>query len=82
MVNGAIYLLSRRVTGDQGEDYMQNVTVFADSVAHAKQIVNDQFRLLRRTGSTRERAYEALPEFNAEKVALDQHKMITAGVTK
>jgi hypothetical protein len=82
MTNGAIYLLSRRVTGGQGEDYMQNVTVFADSVAHAKQIVNDQFLLFRKNSRSREHAYEALPEFDAEKVALDEHKMITVGVTK
>jgi len=81
-MDGAIYLLSRRVTGDHGEAYMQNVTVFADSAARAKQIVNDQFRLFRQNARGRERAYAALPEFNAEKVALDEHKMITAGVTR
>ena len=43
MKEGAIYLLSRRVTGDHGEPYMQNVSVFAGSAREAKQIVSDQF---------------------------------------
>ncbi len=79
MKQGAIYLLSRRVTGDHGEDYMQNVSVFAASARDAKQIVSDQFQLLRKNG---EHAYQALPEFAVEKVSLDNYKMITAGVTK
>ena len=47
MKDGAIYLLSRRVTGDHGEPYMQNVTVFASSSTNAWDIVNDQFRRFR-----------------------------------
>ena len=30
-MQGAIYILSRKVIGDRGESYMQNVTVFASS---------------------------------------------------
>ena len=82
MKNGAIYLLSRRVTGDHGEPYTQNVTVFASSAADAKQIVNDQFRMLRQGSRDQNRAYQALPEFAVEMVKLDEHKMITAGVTQ
>ena len=82
MKDGAIYLLSRRVTGDHGEPYTQNVTVFASSATNAKDIVNDQFRLLRQADKGTERAYQALPEFTVEKVLLDEYKMITAGVTQ
>jgi len=79
MKEGAIYLLSRQVTGDHGEPFMQNVSVFAGSAREAKQIVSDQFQLLRKNG---EHAYQALPEFDVEKVALDEYKLISAGVTK
>jgi hypothetical protein len=79
MKEGAIYLLSRRVTGDHGEDFMQNVSVFAPSASDALQIVSEQFQLLRKNG---EDAYQALPKFAVEKVSLDNYKMITAGVTK
>jgi hypothetical protein len=81
MKDGAIYLLSRQVQGDHGERYMQNVTVFAPSAAQAKSIVEEQFAALRKTGSLRERAYQPVPEFSAEKVSLEDYKMITAGVT-
>lgn len=80
-MTGSIYVLSRKVTGDRGESFMQNVIVFASSPVHAKTIVNDQFTRLRRTSRSKESAYQPLPEFNVEKVALDEHKMITAGVT-
>jgi hypothetical protein len=79
--DGAIYLLSRQVQGDHGESFMQNVTVFANSAAQAKSLVDGQFAALRKSDGTRERAYQALPEFNVEKVSLDAYKMITAGIT-
>jgi hypothetical protein len=78
---GAIYLLSRQVKGDHGESYMQNVTVFANSATQAKSLVDDQFAALRKKARMRELAYQALPEFDVEKVSLDEYKMITAGIT-
>ena len=33
------------------------------------------------SSSTREPAYQVLPEIAVDKVTLDQHKMITAGIT-
>jgi hypothetical protein len=80
-LNGSIYLLSREVKGDQGEVFQQNVTVFATSQTHAKALVNEQFARLRGISNGRESAYQVLPEFNVDKVTLDQHKMITAGIT-
>ena len=80
-MDGAIYLLSRQVKGDHGESYMQNVTVFASSAAEAKSLVDQQFAALRNGDRSHERAYQVLPEFDVEKVSLDKHKMITAGIT-
>lgn len=80
-MQGAIYVLSRKVNGDNGESFMQNVTVFASSAEHARAIVADQFTRLRLHSKSKERAYQAMPTFAVEKVALDEHKMITAGVT-
>jgi hypothetical protein len=80
-MQGAIYVLSRKVTGDSGEAFMQNVTVFASSPDHARSIVADQFARLRLASQSKERAYQVLPAFTIEKIALDEHKMITAGVT-
>jgi hypothetical protein len=79
--DGAIYLLSREIKGEQGEAYMQNVTVFATSTSHAKALVNQQFTRLREISNGREPAYQVLPEFTVDKVTLEQHKMITAGIT-
>jgi hypothetical protein len=80
-LNGSIYLLSREVNGRQGEVFQQNVTVFATSSPHAVALVNQQFAQLRRISNGSEPAYQELPEFRVDKVALDQHKMITAGIT-
>ena len=80
-MNGSIYLLSRSVTGDQGEPFVQNVTVFARDTEQARMIVNEQFARLRQVSKSKEAAYQALPAFSIEKVALDEYKMITAGVT-
>jgi hypothetical protein len=80
-MNGSIYLLSRKVNGDNGEMFMQNVTVFARNPDHARTIVNEQFARLRLTSRSKEKAYQTLPAFAVEKIALDEHKMITAGVT-
>jgi hypothetical protein len=79
--DGSIYLLSREIKGDKGEVFMQNVTVFATSSRHAVTLVNEQFARLRRVSNSREPAYQVLPEFAVDKVTLDQHKMITAGIT-
>jgi len=81
MKDGSIFLLSRRVKGDHGESYMQNVTVFASDAKQAKSLVDDQFAALRRADRSHERAYQALPEFAVEKVSLEEYKMITAGIT-
>ena len=80
-MQGAIYILSRKVIGDHGESYMQNVTVFASTPDHARSIVADQFARLRLASESKENAYQVLPQFAVEKVALNEHKMITAGVT-
>ena len=79
--DGAIYLLSRKINGDKGELFVQNVTVFATSQTHAKALVEEQFARVRRISNSREPAYQVLPEFAVDKVSLDQHKMITAGIT-
>jgi hypothetical protein len=81
MKDGAIYLLSRQVNGDQGESYMQNVTVFAGSAKQALELVDNQFAQIRKVSNTPEPAYQVLPKFAVEKVALDAYKMITAGIT-
>jgi hypothetical protein len=80
-MNGSIYLLSRKVNGDNGEMFMQNVTVFASNPDHARTIVNEQFARLRLVSKSKESAYQVMPTFAVEKIALDEHKMITAGVT-
>jgi hypothetical protein len=59
--DGSIYLLSRQITGDKGEVFTQNVTVFATSQTHAKALVDQQFAQLRRISSSHEPAYQVLP---------------------
>ena len=56
--DGSIYLLSRKIKGDNGEVFMQNVTVFATSQTHAKALVNEQFARLRGISNAQEPAYQ------------------------
>ncbi|TMK80234.1 MAG: hypothetical protein E6G45_01105 [Actinobacteria bacterium] len=80
-MDGAIYALSRKVEGDHGELFMQNVTVFADSPSEARAIVDDEFARLRKASGSEERPYMPTPPWHVEKISLDQHKVITADIT-
>jgi hypothetical protein len=82
MDQAAIYLLSRKVEGDDGETFMQNVTVYATSSEHALTLVNDQFDRLLKVSTAEERAYHRTPPFRVEKVRLTEYQMISAGITK
>lgn len=79
---GAVWLLSRVVEGDSGESYTQNVTVYAASAQDAKNLVNAEFARLRRFSGDKQRPYLASPEWSIDKVALDEAKLITAGITQ
>jgi ATP-dependent protease HslVU (ClpYQ) peptidase subunit len=81
-MDGAMYMLSRQIKGDAGEVFMQNVAVFAGSTAQARTLVEEQFARLRKASPSAERAYQPTPAFNVEKIQLDRHKVITAGVTR
>lgn len=81
-MDGAMYMLSRQIKGDAGETFMQNVAVFAGSPTQARTLVEEQFARLRRVSPSPERAYQPTPAFSVEKIALDRHKVITAGVTR
>ncbi len=80
-MDGAIFLLSRDVTNDDGVTMQQNVTVFATSANEARAIVSDQFARLRRVSKSAEKAYQATPAFAVNKVSLDEPKLITSGIT-
>ena len=79
---GAVWLLSRVVEGDSGERYTQNVTVYAASAQDARNLVNAEFARLRRFNPEKQRPYHATPEWSIDKVALDEAKLITAGLTQ
>jgi hypothetical protein len=70
------------VEGDSGETYRQNVTVYAGSAQEATNLVNAEFARLRRFGADKQRPYLATPEWSVQMVALDQAKLITAGLTQ
>ncbi|HEV8603033.1 MAG TPA: hypothetical protein VGQ68_06505 [Gaiellaceae bacterium] len=80
-MDGAIYVLSRKVQGSNGEAFMQNVTVFADSPTAARELVNAEFARLRRASKSPERPYLPTPPWQVDKVDLDEAKVITAGLT-
>ena len=79
---GAIWLLSRVVEGDSGESYAQNVTVYAASATEATNLVNADFARLRLITGGKQRPYWPTPEWSVQKVALDEAKLISAGITQ
>ena len=61
-MQGAIYILSRKVIGDHGESLMQNVTVSSPAPRTMRRsIVADQFARLRRPPGRRRSAYQVQP---------------------
>ena len=80
--SGAVWLLSRVVEGDSGESYTQNVTVYAASAQDATNLVNAEFARLRRFSTDKQRPYLPTPEWSVDKVALDEAKLISAGITQ
>jgi hypothetical protein len=80
--SGAVWLLSRVVEGDSGESYTQNVTVYAASAQDATNLVNAEFARLRRFSTDKQRPYLPTPKWSVDKVALDEAKLISAGITQ
>jgi len=81
-MEGAIYVLTRKVGGDQGESFMQNVTVFARSANEARALVRDEFVRLRRTSTSAEHPYREAPAFDVDRIDLDAHKLLTNHITR
>ena len=80
-MDGAIFVLSREVEGDQGQKFTQNVTVFADSPTEARRLVAHEFEELRRHSSAQERPYALEPGWTVDKISLDQHKVLESTIT-
>jgi hypothetical protein len=78
---GSVFVLSREVKGDSGDQYTQVLTVYAQDAAQARSLVRREFARWRMAGVTGS-AYEPTAEFAVDKVELDEPKLITAGMTK
>jgi hypothetical protein len=81
-MNGAIYVLTRSVQGDQGESLLQNVTVFAGSAEEARALVQGEFAKLRAGSTSAERPYRDAPDFKVDRIDLDAHKLLTNHITR
>lgn len=80
-MSGSVYVLSREVKGDNGERYTQVLTVYAGNTTDARSLVRREFARWRMAGVNGE-AYAPTPEFDVDRVVLDEPKLITAGITK
>jgi hypothetical protein len=80
-MNGAIYVLTRKVDGERGASYLQNVTVFAGSADEARALVRDEFARLRTESAAAEHAYRDAPAFQVDRIALDEHKLLAHHIT-
>jgi len=81
-MNGAIYVLTRSVQGDQGESFLQNVTVFAGSQGEAEALVRKEFAQLRSGSTSAEHPYRDAPAFSVDRIDLDAHKLLTHHITR
>lgn len=77
----SVWLLSRVVTGESGDRYRQNVSVYAGSAREAIALVTSEFSRLAMITGTAEPPYEASPKWTVEEVRLDAAKLITSAIT-
>ena len=80
-MNGAIYLLTRKVEGDQGESFNQSVAVFAPGAKEAKELVHQEFSRIRKASQSPEHPYLDTPAFAVDQIDLDTYKLLTHWVT-
>lgn len=78
----SVWLFSRQVSGDAGERYSQNVSVYAASEVEAKALVAAEFARLRRLSGNGAAPYQDKPDWAVERVKLDGAKLITLGITQ
>jgi hypothetical protein len=77
----SVWVLSRDVTGDAGEQYRQSVSVYAGSAREAITLVAAEFARLARITGKAEPPYRESPAWNVEEVRLDAAKLITVAIT-
>ena len=81
-MDGEFYLLTRKVDGDRGESFNQSVAVFAKGAKEAKELVHNEFARLRRMSKRPEHPYRDTPEFEVDKIDLDEHKLLIHWVSQ
>jgi hypothetical protein len=81
-MDGQFYLLTRKVDGDHGESFNQSVAVFAKGAKQAKELVHNEFARLRKTSRSPEHPYHDTPEFDVDKIDLDEHKLLIHWVSQ
>jgi hypothetical protein len=81
-MSGFIYVLNRKVDGDQGEPFNQSVAVYAGSREEAESLVALEFAHLRQHSHNEERAYGDRPEFAVDEIKLDESKVLIHWVTQ
>jgi hypothetical protein len=81
-MDGSIYLLTRKVEGDEGEPFNESVAVYASSEEEAHQLVALEFARLRKASSNPEHAYRDTPPFSVNNIKLDDHKLVAYWVTQ
>jgi hypothetical protein len=81
-MNGAIYILTRNVQGDDGAAFLQNVTVYAGSANEARTLVQKEFAQLRAGSTSPEHPYRDAPAFSVDRIDLDEHKLLTHHITR
>jgi hypothetical protein len=81
-MDGSVYLLTRKVEGDEGEPFNESVAVYAASEQEARQLVAQEFARLRLHSRNAENAYRENPPFNVNHIKLDDHKLLAYWVTQ
>jgi hypothetical protein len=80
-MDGAIYLLTRTVEGDQGESFNQSVAVYAQGPREAKELVHQEFSRIRKASKSPEHPYLDAPAFAVDQIDLDAYKLLTHWIT-
>ena len=81
-MTGSVYLLNRKVDGDQGDAFNQSVAVDASSPDEAKRLVKLEFARIRNGSRNDELPYHDKPEFDVDQIKLDEHKLLIHWITQ
>lgn len=81
-MSASIFVFSRDVIGDTGEELRQTVTVYAQNLQSAHQTLKADFRRMQDLATKPETPYESGPSWAVTQIELNEPKIVTSALTQ